>query len=175
MRHSLHTINDIISVWLDYKFHVSTHTPPACGSNDIENDKKALFCVWHCRLRFCWLRHCWVMEVLNVVYSARLRGRSIWCCLGPSRVCPLPFWPLPHTELRSCVLSRLIHCLCTFLTSGALALLELFGCNIQERQEGTTHHKNGKKGSFIRARIRNDRNDQAKRLAWSALVSSIPL
>ena len=28
--------------------------------------------------------------------------------------------------------SRLIHCVCTFLLSGAFALLQLFGCNIKK-------------------------------------------
>ena len=66
---------------------------------------------------------------------ARLWGRSMWCCCGPSRVCPLPLWPLSDTELLPCALSRLIIA-CVPL-SGALASLQPIGAQ-RSAGAGTT-------------------------------------
>ena len=51
----------------------------------------------------------------------------MWCCSGPSRVCPLPFWPLPDTELLTCVLSSLFLCLCAFCSQELLLCYSLAG------------------------------------------------
>ena len=56
-----------------------------------------------------------VRKVLHACAGViRLRGRSMWCCPGPSGVCPLIFWPLPDTEPLPHVLSSLSLCLCPF-------------------------------------------------------------
>ena len=55
----------------------------------------------------------------------------MWCCSGPSLVCPLPFWPLPDTELLPYVLSRLFLYLCTFCSQELLLRYNRQGRTVQ--------------------------------------------
>ena len=60
------------------------------------------------------------------------------CCSGPSRICPLPFWPLPDTELLPDVLSSLFLCLCPFFSQERRLCCSIVGCNTQ--RQGRWHN-----------------------------------
>ena len=55
---------------------------------------------------------CVLSTLVRAEHMMLLRSRS-----------SVPFWPLPDTDFLPCVFYSLIHCLCTFLLSGALAVL----------------------------------------------------
>ena len=75
----------------------------------------AVLCLWRCRL---WCDRLWNCRVIEVLHDVKVLHA---CEGGACGVAPVPlesdpylFWPLPDTELLPCVLSSLIHCLCTF-------------------------------------------------------------
>ena len=74
-----------------------------------------------------------VVELQGYGSSARLCRRSMWRCSGPSRECPLPFWPLPDTELLPYVLTSLFLCLCPASQKrGSEAIALLFQATTQQ-------------------------------------------
>ena len=87
---------------------------------------------------------------------ARFRGRSMWCCSGRCRVCPLSFWPLPDTELLPYVFSSLFLCLYHFCSQELCLCCSLVGCNAVQGSSLCYSFVGRNKKGFIAFSIRHE-------------------